>query len=130
MLHFTMYDFLKNLTIGRNVGYVKSVGDGVVKATGLRGVAYGDIVYFSSAKIKGLTYNLNSFDVDILVLGDDRNIKTGDLVIGSGSGLYVPVSKKLLGRIINPLGEVLDGGLPIDEISVTPKFILKPHVLF
>lgn len=131
MLHFTMYDFLKNLTIGRNVGYVKSVGDGVVKATGLRGVAYGDIVYFSSAKIKGLTYNLNSFDVDILVLGDDRNIKTGDLVIGSGSGLYVPVSKKLLGRIINPLGEVLDGGLPIDEISVYADINMKaPGIIY
>jgi F0F1-type ATP synthase alpha subunit len=74
-------------------------------------------LFISQVQIKGLTYNLNKDSVDILVFGDDRLIKTGDIIIATKSGLYVPVSKKLLGRVINPLGEVLDGGPNITEIT-------------
>jgi|SwirhisoilCB3_FD_contig_41_388352_length_2013_multi_5_in_0_out_0_1 F-type H+/Na+-transporting ATPase subunit alpha len=127
----TVYEFLKKLTIGRNVGFVKTVGDGVVKATGLRGVAYGEVVLFPSSNLKGLTYNLNSLDVDILVLGGDRGIKTGDMIITTGAGLFIPVSKKLLGRIINPLGEVLDGGSKIDDITVYADVNMKaPGIIY
>lgn len=126
-----IYDLLKNLIIGKHAGFTTSVGDGVVKASGLKGVAYGEVVYFPSSKIKGLTYNLNKDSVDILVFGDDRLIKTGDLVIGLKSGLHVPVSRKLLGRIINPLGELLDGNSNLSEVEAYADINTKaPGIIY
>jgi F0F1-type ATP synthase alpha subunit len=126
-----LYDFLKNLNAGRNVGFVKSVGDGVVKSTGLRGVSYGEVVYFPSSNLKGLTYNLNVLDVDILVLGEDKSIKTGDIIIGTGNSLHIPVSKKLLGRIVNPLGEPLDNGPEIQDICAYADVNMKaPGIIY
>lgn len=55
---------------------------------------------------------MNKKDVDILILGDDRRIKAGYIVTGTRCGLRVPVSKKLLGRIVNPMGKIIDGGFP------------------
>jgi F0F1-type ATP synthase alpha subunit len=126
-----LYSLIKDLVVGKYVGFVSTVGDGVVKATGLRGVAYGEVVYFPSSNIRGLAYNLNKDDVDILVLGEDRNIKTGDLILATKSGLYVPVSKKLLGRIISPLGEVLDDKDKISEISAYANINMKaPGIIY
>jgi len=126
-----MYDFLKSSLIGKNIGFVLSVGDGVVKAIGLRGVAYGEVVYFPASNLRGLTYNLNKDDVDILILGDDRSIKTGDSIMGTKSSLHIPVSKLLLGRIVNPLGEVLDGGDSIQEIHAYANVNMKaPGIIY
>ena len=126
-----LYSLIKDLVVGKYVGFVSTVGDGVVKATGLRGVAYGEVVYFPSSNIRGLAYNLNKDDVDILVLGEDRNIKTGDLILATKPGLYVPVSKKLLGRIISPLGEVLDDKDKISEISAYANINMKaPGIIY
>jgi len=114
-----------------NIGFVKSVGDGVVKASGLKNVAYGEVVLFSNTNIKGLTYNLNSNDVDILIFGDDRLIKTGDIIIGLKTGLFIPVSRDLLGRIINPLGEVLDDGEKIKNIVAYADVNMKaPGIIY
>jgi F-type H+-transporting ATPase subunit alpha len=113
------------------MGSVKTVGDGVVKAVGLHKVAYGAAVYFPESRLTGFACNLNRDSVDILVFGDDRLIKSGNLVFGTRSGVRVPVSKQLLGRIINPLGNTIDGGLEITNIKYTADVNAKaPGIIF
>ena len=97
----------------------------------MRGVAYGEVVYFPSTNIRGLTYNLNKNDVDILILGEDRQIKTGDIILGTKNSLHIPVSRKLLGRIINPLGEPLDGEGKINDIEAYAEIDIKaPGIIY
>lgn len=114
-----MDKFIKKVLLHGRLGYVKTVGDGIVNAIGLRQVAYGEMVFFPLAGIRGFVCSLKTDSVDILVFGDDRLIKTGDVVMGTGSGLRVPVSKKMLGRTINALGETIDGGMPIENVKFT-----------
>ena len=122
---------VKNIIIGKHIGFISSVGDGVAKATGLRGVAFGEVVYFPSSNIKGLTYNLNKDSVDILIFGNDRLIQTGDVIIATKSGLHVPVNKKLLNRIVSPLGEILDGGNTITDLTVYADINMKaPGIIY
>lgn len=96
--------------LGR-LGYVETVGDGVVRVKGMGEVSYGEMVYFPAVKgLTGFTCNLNKDSVDIILFGDDRLVKSGFFVVGRGHGLKVPVTKKMLGRIIDPLGNIIDEG--------------------
>jgi F-type H+-transporting ATPase subunit alpha len=119
-------------SINLNVGYVKSVADGIVKAAGLKNVAFGEVVTFlNTDNIRGITCNLNKNDVDILILGDDRYIKVGMMISGTSTGLRVPVTKKLLGRVINPIGEIIDGGEDIGDIKYNADINVKaPGIIF
>jgi len=114
------------------IGYIQSVGDGVVRAEGLNKVAFGEKVLFPEIGVSGFACNLNKDSVDILVLGDDRAIKAGMIVVGTSSGLRVPVSKKLLGHVINPLGEVIDGSdVQLEENVRTADVNVKaPGIIF
>jgi F-type H+-transporting ATPase subunit alpha len=116
--------------ISDRFGFVKTVGDGVVKAIGLKKVAYGEVVFFPGLNIKGLTFNLNKNDVDILVFGNERLIKAGATVIGTKKGLFIPVSKDLLGRIVNPLGEVVDGGEKIKATTFANVNNKAPGIIY
>ncbi|HYD91526.1 MAG TPA: F0F1 ATP synthase subunit alpha, partial [Flavobacterium sp.] len=99
--------------LGR-VGYVETVADGVVRVKGMAEVAYGEMVYFPSVSgLVGFTCNLNKDSVDILLFGEDRLVKSGHYAVGKGHGLQVPVTKRMLGRIIDPLGNIVDEGGPI-----------------
>jgi F-type H+/Na+-transporting ATPase subunit alpha len=122
----------RNRSVNLNVGYVKSVADGIVKASGLKNVAFGEVVTFlNTDNIRGITCNLNKNDVDILILGDDRFIKVGMVITGTSTGLRVPVTKKLLGRVINPIGEIIDGGSDIDDIKYNADINVKaPGIIF
>jgi len=93
----------------KDYGTVIAVGDGVVKSDGLVGSMYGEKVFFPNADVYGLICNLNKNTVDILILGDDHYISAGDAVMRTRSGVRVPVSTDLLGHVIDPLGQIIDG---------------------
>ena len=96
--------------LGR-VGYVETVADGVVRVKGMSEVAYGEMVYFPAVEgLVGFTCNLNKDSVDILLFGEDRLVKSGYYAVGKSHGLQVPVTKKMLGRIVDPLGNLVDEG--------------------
>jgi len=96
-------------TSDTNTGYVVSVSDGLAKVSGLKTAFFGEIVSLPETDLKGLICNLSIYNVDILILGDDRFVKSGHIVYRTGLSATVPVSINLLGRVINPLGEIIDG---------------------
>ena len=94
------------------VGTVLSVGDGVARVHGLDNVKAGEMVEFSGG-IKGMALNLEEDNVGIVIFGDDRDIKEGDTVRQTGEIVSVPVGKELLGRVVDALGNPIDGKGPI-----------------
>jgi F-type H+-transporting ATPase subunit alpha len=95
-----------------DVGHVLSVGDGIARVYGLDQVQAGEMVEFPGG-IKGMALNLERDNVGVVIFGDDRAIKEGDTVKRLGEIVDVPVGKGLLGRVVNPLGEPIDGKGPI-----------------
>jgi F-type H+-transporting ATPase subunit alpha len=96
----------------REVGRVLEVGDGIAQVYGLSGVMAGEMVEFASGPI-GLAFNLEENSVGIIILGDYLSINEGDEVRSTGKLLSVPVGDELLGRVVDPLGNPLDGKGPI-----------------
>ncbi len=90
------------------VGKVLSVGDGIARVYGLDNVQAGEMVEFSDNS-KGMALNLESDNVGVVIFGDDRNIKEGDTVKRTNSIVDVPVGKELLGRVVDGLGNPIDG---------------------
>lgn len=99
----------------RNSGSVVSVVDGIVTIKGLDNAKYGEMVGFAvgSDIVRGIVLNLTFDFVNAVVLGDESQIKPGNLVVNSGHLMRVPTSKSLLGRVIDPAGNVLDGLGPL-----------------
>lgn len=98
-----------------NVGEVLEVGDGIARVYGLSSAMAGEMVLFESG-VYGQVFNLEESNVGIVILGDYLKIREGELVRCTGELLSVPVGSELIGRVINPLGEPLDGG---SEIKTT-----------
>src|SRR5579875_824293 len=96
-----------------DVGQVLSVGDGIARVHGLDHVQAGEMVEFPGAGVKGMALNLERDNVGVVVFGSDSEIKEGDEVRRLSEIVDVPVGKGLLGRVVNPLGEPLDGKGPI-----------------
>jgi F-type H+-transporting ATPase subunit alpha len=94
------------------VGQVLSVGDGIARIYGLDKVQAGEMVEFPGG-IQGMTLNLESDNVGVVIFGDDRSIKEGDVVKRTGTIVDVPVGKGLLGRVVDGLGNPIDGKGPI-----------------
>ena len=90
------------------IGKVLSVGDGIARVYGLDNVQAGEMVEFNDGS-KGMALNLESDNVGIVIFGDDRNIKEGDIVKRTNSIVDVPVGKELLGRVVDGLGNPIDG---------------------
>jgi F-type H+/Na+-transporting ATPase subunit alpha len=97
----------------REVGRVLEVGDGIARVHGLSGVMAGEMVEFSRTKVTGLAFNLEENSVGLIILGDDRKITEGDEVRTTGNLLSVPVGEAMVGRVVDPLGNPLDGKGPI-----------------
>ena len=95
------------------VGQVLSVGDGIARVYGLDQVQAGEMVEFPGG-IRGMALNLESDNVGVVIFGDDRSIREGDTVKRTGQIVEVPVGKGLLGRVVDPLGNPLDGKGPIE----------------
>jgi F-type H+-transporting ATPase subunit alpha len=100
----------------REVGRVLEVGDGIARIYGLSGAMAGEMVEFTRTNVRGLAFNLEENSVGVIILGEYVEIAEGDEVRTTGELLRVPVGDALIGRVINPLGEPLDGKGPI----VTP----------
>ncbi len=94
------------------VGQVLSVGDGIARVYGLDNVQAGELVEFPGG-IAGMALNLEADNVGVVIFGDDRDIKEGDTVKRTGSIVDVPVGKELLGRVVDALGNPIDGKGPI-----------------
>ncbi len=90
------------------VGQVLSVGDGIARIYGLDNVQAGEMVEFSDGS-KGMALNLESDNVGVVIFGDDRAIKEGDTVKRTGAIVDAPVGKELLGRVVDGLGNPIDG---------------------
>jgi len=102
---------------GSNVGTVISIGDGIARVSGLKGVRAGELVKFQTG-IFGMALNLESDSVGCVLFGNDRDVKQGDRVDGTSSIVDVPVGFGLLGRVVNALGEPIDGKGALDENTV------------
>ncbi len=96
------------------VGQVLSVGDGIARVYGLDNVQAGEMVEFSGG-IKGMALNLESDNVGVVIFGDDRTIKEGDVVKRTGAIVDTPVGKSLLGRVVDALGNPIDGKGDLDK---------------
>ena len=96
------------------VGQVLSVGDGIARIYGLDNVQAGEMVEFSDGS-KGMALNLESDNVGVVIFGDDREIKEGDTVKRTGAIVDVPVGKQLLGRVVDGLGNPIDGKGALDK---------------
>ena len=94
------------------VGQVLSVGDGIARVYGLDNVQAGELVEFPGG-VAGMALNLETDNVGVVVFGDDRNIQEGDTVKRTGSIVDVPVGPELLGRVVDALGNPIDGKGPI-----------------
>jgi F-type H+-transporting ATPase subunit alpha len=94
-------------------GQVLSVGDGIARVFGLQNVMAGEMVEFPSAGLQGMALNLETDNVGVVVFGDDRAIREGDTVSRTGRIVDVPVGKNLLGRVVDGLGQPIDGKGPV-----------------
>lgn len=96
----------------KEFGSVISIGDGIARVFGLTKVQAGEMVEFNSG-VKGMALNLETDNVGIVVLGNDREIQEGDIVKRTGSIVDVPIGEGMLGRVVDPLGNPIDGEGPI-----------------
>jgi F-type H+-transporting ATPase subunit alpha len=111
----------------REVGRVLEVGDGIARIYGLSGVMSGEMVQFPNGVI-GLAFNLEEHSVGVIILGDFLTINEGDEVKSTGQLLSVPVGEAVVGRVVDPLGNPLDGKGPIVTSERRPVEFLAPGV--
>jgi len=111
----------------REVGRVLEVGDGIARVWGLSGVMAGEMVEFPSGVI-GLAFNLEENSVGVIILGDYLKVTEGDEVRSTGRLLSVPVGEAVIGRILDPLGNPLDGKGPLVTTERRPVETLAPGV--
>jgi F-type H+-transporting ATPase subunit alpha len=104
-----------------DVGQVLSVGDGIARVYGLDQVQAGEMVEFPKAGVKGMALNLERDNVGVVIFGEDREIKEGDEVRRLSEIVDVPVGRGLLGRVVNPLGEPIDGKGPLDPAGIAER---------
>jgi len=110
-------------------GQVLSVGDGIARAFGLQNVMAGELVEFPSAGIKGMALNLETDNVGIVVFGDDTRIREGDTVNRTRDIVDVPVGKGLLGRVVDGLGNPIDGKGPLTDVTRSRVEVKAPGII-
>jgi len=108
---------LLKIDVNTEEGFVETIGDGVIKSSGLDSISFGELVFLPEVNIFGFACNLNQNTVDILILGDDRYVSVGMVILSTNTPVRIPVTTSLLGRVINPLGEIIDGDLKLEEIN-------------
>src|SRR5262249_25778174 len=107
---------------------VREIGDGVARVEGLADVMLNEMLDFGNG-ITGLALNLDETEVGVIILGDYARLKEGDEVHATGKLLQVPVGKSLLGRVVNTLGEPLDGKGPIPSDVSYPVEKIAPGII-
>src|SRR5262245_43531470 len=119
---------VKAATARQTVGVIREIGDGVAKVEGLADVMLNEMLDFGQG-ITGLALNLDETEVGAIILGDYTRLQEGDEVRATGRLLEVPVGKGLLGRVVNTLGEPLDGKGPIASDVSYPVEKLAPGII-
>ncbi len=109
-------------------GQVLSVGDGVARIHGLSGVQAGEMVTFPGG-VNGMALNLDEDHVGVVIFGEDRGIKEGDLVKRSGQIVSVPTGKELLGRVVDALGNPIDGRGPLKAKTTAKVEVIAPGII-
>ena len=120
-------DFGKEAEV-TEIGQVLSVGDGIARVYGLDNVQAGEMVEFPGG-IRGMALNLETDNVGIVIFGNDREIKEGDTVKRTGAIVEVPVGKELLGRVVDPLGNPIDGKGPIKSTVFKRVDVKAPGII-
>ena len=110
------------------VGRVLSVGDGIARAHGLDEVQAGEMVEFESG-VKGMALNLESDNVGIVIFGDDRSIREGDIVRRTSSIVDAPIGKGLLGRVVDALGNPIDGKGQLKNVKRSRVEVKAPGIM-
>ena len=111
----------------REVGTVLEVGDGIARVHGLSGVMATEMVEFPSG-VRGLAFNLEENSVGVIILGDYLSIEEGQEVKALGQLLSVPVGEAVIGRVLGPLGNPLDGKGPLNSTESRVVEVLAPGV--
>lgn len=117
----------RNLVEVGHVGYVRTIADGVTKISGLPDISYSEMVTFKNG-VTGVAINLEEEEVGAIILGEYLDIKEGDQVRGTGRLLSVGVGEQLIGRVIDPLGNPLDGKGDIEYKTYYPIEKIAPGV--
>lgn len=112
----------------QEVGQVVKVADGVATVFGLEGVKSGELVEFASG-VMGMALNLATDSVGVVIFGGDQNVNEGEEVKRTKEVLKVPTGKGLLGRVINPLGQPIDGKGPLQDVTYKPIEVLAPGII-
>jgi F-type H+-transporting ATPase subunit alpha len=120
-------DFGKDADVAE-IGTVLSVGDGIARVYGLDNVQAGEMVEFPGG-IKGMALNLETDNVGVVIFGADRDIKEGDTVKRTGAIVEVPVGKELLGRVVDALGNPIDGKGPIKAKKMSRVDVKAPGII-
>ena len=120
-------DFGKDAEVSE-IGQVLSVGDGIARVYGLDNIEAGEMVEFPG-EIKGMALNLEEDNVGVVIFGDDTDIKEGDTVKRTGAIVEVPIGKELLGRVVDALGNPIDGKGPINSSESKRVDIKAPGII-
>src|SRR5678815_3036464 len=118
----------KATSIKRNIGVIREIGDGVARVEGLSDVMLNEMLDFGNG-ITGLALSLQEAEVGVIVLGEYTSLQEGDEVRATGKLLQVPVGKGLLGRVVNTLGEPLDGKGPVASDEAYPVEKIAPGIM-
>src|ERR1043166_9725234 len=110
------------------VGQVLSIGDGIARVYGLDKVQAGEMVEFPNG-MKGMALNLETDNVGVVIFGDDSGIREGDTVKRTGAIVDVPVGRGLLGRVVDGLGNPIDGKGPLTDVTRTRVEVKAPGIV-
>jgi F-type H+-transporting ATPase subunit alpha len=110
-------------------GQVLSVGDGIARVFGLQNVMAGEMVEFPGAGLRGMALNLETDNVGVVIFGNDQQIREGDTVQRTGSIVDVPVGDGLLGRVVDGLGNPIDGKGPLLNVSRSRVEVKAPGII-
>ena len=112
----------------QSVGVIREIGDGVARVEGLADAMLNEMLDLGDG-VTGLALSLDETDVGVVILGDDTRLEEGATVRATGKLLQVPVGKVLLGRVVNTLGEPLDGKGPIGASEFYPVEAIAPGIM-
>ena len=110
-------------------GQVLSVGDGIARVFGLQNVMSGEMVSFPGAGLTGMALNLETDNVGVVIFGDDRQIREGDTVSRTGAIVDVPIGDGLLGRVVDGLGNPIDGKGPLTNVTRSRVEVKAPGII-
>ncbi len=112
-----------------DVGEIQEVGDGIARVNGLSNVMAGELVEFPKSGVLGLALNLEETNVGVIIMGEYQDLEEGDLVRSTGRIASVPVGQALLGRVVNAVGQPIDGKGPIETDKTRPVERIAPNVV-